>query len=86
MTHQEGWLNQLVLNKFVEEQVQDVALEVALFVLNLVLFCNSAGFLQSVDFVKVNAGVFLNSFYHGDASERFAQVNFLVAIDNGGGS
>ena len=37
MAGQEGRLNQLVLDKFVEEQVEDIALQMALLILDVVL-------------------------------------------------
>ena len=82
MTHQEGWLDELVLNEFIEEQIENIAFEVTFFVLNVVLFCNSSCFFQSVDFIKVYAGIFLNSVNHGDTCERFAKVDFLAAIND----
>src|SRR5699024_7546776 len=82
MAHQEGRLDEFVLNKFVEEQVQDVALQMTLLILDVVFFCNCSCFFQSVNLVEVNDGVFLDSVYHGDTLKWFAQIDLFAAIDN----
>ena len=86
MPSQEGRLNQLVLDKFVEEQVEDIALQMALLILDVVLLGNRSGFLQGVDLVEVDAGVLLDRLDHADPLKRFAQVDLGVAVENGGGA
>ena len=86
MAGQEGRLNQLVLNKLVEEQVEDIALQVALLILDVVLLGNRSGFLQGVDLVEVDAGVLLDRLDHADPLKRFAQVDLSVAVEDGGGA
>ena len=86
MAGQEGRLNQLVLDKFVEEQVEDIALQVALLILDVVLLGDRSGLLQGVDLVEVDAGVLLDRLDHADPLKRFAQVDLGVAVENGGGA
>ena len=57
MAGQEGRLNQLVLDKFVEEQVEDIALQMRCSYSMWCSLADRSGFLQGVDLVEVDAGV-----------------------------
>ena len=86
MIHDEGRLDQVLLNKCLEEQVQDIASLVALLKLYMMLLCNSASLFQCVDLIEINTGLLLNCLYHGQACERLAQIHLNAVVCDGGGT
>ncbi len=90
MIHDEGRLDHLVLAEGIEEQVDDVALLVARLIGNLVLVRDFLCLLVGFDLVKIDAGLFLNGFDHGQSAERLAEVDgdagagLLIAIVQAG--
>ena len=86
MIHDECRLDQLLLTELLEEQVHDVALLVALLILDLVGVRRSAGLLQGVYLLKINAAVLLDRVYHSDAGKRLGQIHLNAVISNLGGA
>ncbi len=85
MVHNEGRLDQMLLNELLEEEVQDVALLMTLLELNVLLLSDGACLFQSVDLVEIHAGVLLYRVHHGDACERLSEIHLNAVICNGRG-
>ena len=72
--------------EFLEEQVQDIALFVALFKCNILFFCNGSCFFQSVDLIEIYTGILLNSIYHGNALKWLSKIHFNAIVNDLGSS
>ena len=86
MVHDEGGLDHLVFAELVEEEVDDVALLVAVLILDVALVGKLLGFFIGGDLVEVDAGLFLDGVDHGQAAERLAEVDLGAVVGDGGGA
>ena len=82
MTCDKCRLNQLVLDKCVEEQVQDVADLVSLLELDIVLLRHGARLIERLDLIEVDAAVLLYGLCHRHLRERLAEVDFISLVDD----
>ena len=86
MVHNEGRLNEMLLNEVLEEEVENVALGVAILVVNALFVSNLACLLKSADLLEVNAGILLYGVNHGDALEGLAEIHCNTVVNDGGGA
>ena len=84
--HHKGGLDQVLLYIRLKEQIENIALLVALLILDLVGVRRSAGLLQGVYLLKINAAVLLDRVYHGDAGKGLGQIHLNAVISNLGGA
>ena len=80
MIHHKGRLDQMILHKFLKEQVEDIALLVDLFELHMLLLCDRSRFLERMDLIKVNAGIFLHGIHHRNPLKRLGQIHRMLAV------
>ncbi len=75
----------MFLYKFLKEQVQDIALLMALLKLHIMLLGRIPGFLQCMDFMEIHPGIFFHGVYHGDSLKRLAQIHlYALVVDRRG--
>ena len=86
MVHDEGGLDHLVLAELVEEEVDDVALLVAVLIFDVALVGQLLGLFVGGDLVEVDAGLFLDGVDHGQAAEGLAEVDLGAVVGDGGGA
>ena len=84
MVHDEGRLNQMLLDILLEEEIQDVALLMALLIFHMALLRESLRLLVGCHLVKVDAGVLLHGLRHGEACKRLAEVDGVLTVGNHG--
>ena len=84
MIHDEYGLDQMLFYELLEEQVQDIALGMTLFVVHTLLVCQLLRSSGIGNLVEVNACIFLDSIYHGQSLKRLAQVDGLFCIRDHG--
>ena len=80
MIHDKGWLDQMLLYIFLEEEVENVTFFMTILIFNMMLICQ---FLSSgciCNFVEVNICVLLNRVYHCDTLKRFGQIHCMLAV------
>ena len=82
VVHNERRLDHLVFTELVKEHGDNVALLVAVLVLNALLVGQFPGLFVRGDLVEVNAGLGLDGVVHGDPGKRFAEVNVNAVVRN----
>ena len=82
MIHDKGWLNQMLLNKLFEEEIQDITFFMMLLKFNAFFFSNCLCFFQCGNLVEINVCVFLNGIHHRQALKRLAKVHLNSVISN----
>ena len=82
MVHDKCRLDHLVFAELVEEEVYDIALDVTVLILDVVLVSKFLSLFSRCDLIEINAGLLFDRVDHGELSERLAQVDFLVAVDD----
>ena len=70
----------MILYKFLKEKVQNIALLVAFLVLNMMLVCSFSCLFQSMNFIKIYTGIFLNSVKHSDTLKRLAKIHLNTIV------
>ena len=86
MVHNEYGLDQMLFYELFEEQVQDIALGMTLFVMYTLLVCQLLRSSGVGDLIEINACIFLDGIYHGQSLERLAEINGLFCVRNYGGT
>ena len=86
MVHHKGGLNQMLFRVLLKEQIQNIALAVALLILNMVLLRQLSGLLHRLHLIPVHTGILFHRVHHGDPAEGLAQIHLHSVIHNGGGS
>ena len=82
MIHKECWLNEMMLNIFLEEEVEDVASLMSCFKLDAFFLSDSLSFFICLDFIEVHACILLNSVNHCDSFKRLAKIHFDTIVNN----
>ena len=80
MIHDECRLDQVLLAELLEEEVDDVALCVALLKLDAFLLGDSLSLLVSLNCIEVDSCILLDSVVHCETLERLAEVDLIVAV------
>ena len=75
MIHYECRLKKVFFYIFFKEQIQDITFFMSLFKFKIVFFCKFSCLLQSLNFIPVNACVFLNCVNHCDTLEWFTKIH-----------
>ena len=82
MIHHKGRLDHVLLRVLLEEEIQDVALLVALLKLDAVLSRQRLGRLGVRHFVEIHARVLLDRIHHGNALEGLRQIQGVLPVSN----
>ena len=75
-------LNQVLFYEFFEEQVQDIAFYMTFFIFYMMFVSDSLCFCCISYLVEVYAGEFFNGVNHSLSCERFAQIQFVTAVNH----
>ena len=76
----------MLFHKGVEEQVQDIALLVALFIFDPLRFRGGPRLFQGMDLMEVHAAVLFHRVGHGDARKGLAEVDLGPVVGDDGGA
>ena len=80
MIHDKSRLNQLFFTVLFKEEILDISDSVVLFKGNFLFFSKGSCLFQSLNLIKINAGIFLNGIGHGQSSKGAFQVNRSTLI------
>ncbi|CDB19847.1 putative uncharacterized protein [Blautia sp. CAG:52] len=82
MIHDKGRLDQFFLAELFEEQVDDIAFFVALFVCDMMFFCQFFCSFIICNLVEIDTCIFFDGIVHGQTFKRFSEIDLDTVVRN----
>ena len=86
MIHDKGRLTQMFFYKFLKEQIQNIPLGMAVFIVDFLFICKLFGRCSVRYLVEINACILFDCINHGKPFKGPAQIYHFPAIGNSGGA